>query len=229
MKILNRIVTFVMALTVFPAIFTRIILRIILSISGDSTVYTILSGIVGETADSGMEITVSLKEIVGYIQNDTFSFGGMNFSLSSLPTEMLSTKNWAIASVVFLVLALVIALVIMGCALFAQAHKTVMGLSAGGMLCCLVASLTFSRFAEPFMNGDVDLGKFLAESLLGNEEGLISSLGSVFLSGAISVDILQLGNAVITMVIIFLAILLWTFAYYITMPKESRITKPKKA
>ncbi len=229
MKILNRIVTFVLAVAIFPAVVTRIILRVVLSIAGDSSVYTILSSLLGETVDKAMEITVSLKEIVGYIQNDTFSFAGMNFSVSSLPTDMLVTKNWAIASVVFLVIALIIAIVIMGCALFAQAHKTVMCLSAGGVLSCLVASLTFSKFAEPFMNGDIDIGGFLASSLLGNEEGIISSLGSAFMTGAISIDILQLGNAVITMVIIFIAILLWTFAYYITLPKEDKISKPKKA
>ncbi len=222
MKILNRIVTFVLAAAIFPAVVTRIILRVVLSIAGDSTVYTILSSIMEDTVNSGMEFTVSIKELVGYIKDDTFSFGGMNFSLSSLPTEMLVTKNWAIASMVFLVLALLIAIIIMGCALFAQAHKTVMGLSAGGIVTCITASLCFSRFAEPFISGEVDLGKFLAQSLLGNEEGLVSSLGSAFMSGAIKVDILQLGNAVITMVIIFLALLLWTFAYYITLPKKAK-------
>ncbi len=225
MKILNRIVTFVLALAIFPAIVTRFILRIVLSIAGDSSVYTILSSIMEDTVNSAMEITISLQEIIGYIDEGTFSFGGMDFSISSLPSEMLVTKNWAIASIVLLIVALIVALVIMGCALFAQAHKTVMALSAGGIITCFAAIGCFNKFAEPFTSGAVDIGKFLAQSLLGNEEGLISSLGSVFLSGSISVDILQLGNAVITMAIIFLAILLWTFAYYITLPSDA---KPKK-
>ncbi len=233
MKILNRIVTFLLAVAVFPAAVTRIILRIIVSLGQESTVYALLAGVAEDAANSGMEITFSLQEVFEAVKNDTFSFGDMNFSISSIPTDMLVTKNWAIAAAVLLVLALVIALVIMGCALFTQAHKTVMGLAAGGVASCFAAMACFDKFAEPFINDQVDIGKFLAQSLLGNEEGLISSLGSMFMSGAVSVDVLQLGNAVITIAIIFIGILLWTFAYYITLSPEAKAeikngTAPKK-
>ena len=224
MKILNRIVTFILAMAVFPAIVTRVILRVVVSVAEDSTIYTLLSGFMEETVNSAMEITVTFEEIVGYIQNGTFSFSGMNFSLEKLPMEMLATKNWLIVSVVLLILALLIALIIMGCALFAQAHKTVIGFGIGGTACCFGAISCFTQFAKPFVAGEVDIGKFLGQSLLG-DSGLIASLGSSFMSGAISIDILQLGNAVITMAILFIAVTLWTFAYFITLPTEE---KPKK-
>ncbi len=227
MKILNRIVTFLLAVAVFPTIVTRVLLRVVLSIGEDSTAYALLSKFMEETVNSAMEITVSLEEIVGYIRDGTFSFSGMNFSLDKLPVEMLSTKNWLIASGVFLALALLIAIIIMGCALFAQAHKTVMGFGIGGATCCFAAIGCFSKFAKPFVTGEVDIGQFLGQSLLG-DDGIVSSIGSIFMSEAISVDILQLGNAVITMAILFIAVTLWTFAYFITLPKEAVPKKTKK-
>lgn len=227
MKILNRIVTFVLAVAVFPVIATRVLLRVVLSVAEGSMAYTLLSAFMEDTVNSAMEITVSLKEIVGYVQDGSFSFSGMNFSLEKLPIEMLATKNWLIASAVFIVLALIIAIIIMGCALFAQAHKTVMCFGAGGAACCFAAISCFSKFAAPFVTGEVDIGKFLGQSLLG-DEGLIASLGSVFVSGAISVDILQLGNAIILTAIIFIAVTLWTFAYFITLPTDAKTKKNLK-
>ncbi len=237
MKILNRIVTFLLAVAVFPTIVVRVLLRMVISINSDSSAYSLASGILGDAADSAMEITMSIKDLVGYIEEGTFSFAGMDFSISKIPTEMLVTKNWAIAAAALLVLALLIALIIMGCALFTQAHKTVMAFAAGGMASCFAAIACFSKFAEPFLTGDIDVAKILTQSLLGNADGLISSLGSLvsgFTAGALSVDILQLGNAVITMSIIFLGILLWTFAYYITLSPEAKAeiklgTSAKKA
>lgn len=221
MKILNRIVTFLLGLAIFPVIYTRIILRIIISIADNSSAYTILQGIMGETVDNGMEITLTLKDVIRHIQEGTFSFSGMNFDISKIPEEMLVTKEWAIAAVVLIALVLLIALIIMGCALFTQAHKTVMAFSASAIACCFAAMGCFSKFAEPFLSGEIDVAKFLGQSLLG-DNGLIASIGSVFISGAISVDALQLGNAVITMVIVFGILLAWTFSYYITLTPEAK-------
>lgn len=235
MKILNRIVTFLLGLAVFPVVYTRIILRTIVSIAGDSSAYTLLQGIIGETVDNGMEITLTLKDAIRHIQEGTFSFSGMNFDISKLPEEMLVTKEWAIATIVLLALALLIALIIMGCALFTQAHKTVMAFSASAIALCFAAMGCFSKFAEPFLAGEIDIAKFLGQSLLG-DNGIIASIGSIFISGAISVDALQLGPAVITMAIVFGIILMWTFAYYITLTPEAKaaiknppVKEPKKA
>ena len=228
MKILNRIVTFVLGLAIFPAFVTRVLVRLIVSIAPDSTAYSLLSTIAKDTINNGLEFTVTLQELAGYVRNGTISISGMDFSLDKLPVEMLVTKNWLIAAVVLLVLALIVALTVMGCALFAQAHKTVMGLGAAGAACCFAAMSCFSKFAEPFMAGEIDIGKFLGQSILG-DEGLVSSIGTMFMSGAISVDLLQLGNVAITMAIIFIGIVLWTFAYFITLPTDAKPVKEKKS
>lgn len=231
MKILNRIVIFILALAAFVVTYSRDIIRLIISIADNSTAYTVLSGLMGDSVDNGMEITLSVKEIAQFLQSGTFSFSGMNFDISKFPEEMLVTKEWAIASIVLLAIALLIALIIMGCALFTQAYKTVMCFSVTATACCFAAMGCFTKFAEPFLAGEIDVARFLGQSLLG-DNGLIASLGSAFVSGAISVDALQLGNAAITLAIVFIFITLWTFAYYVTLTPEAKAAiknpQPKK-
>ena len=221
MKILNRIVTFLLAAAVFPAIYLRVLLRAVVSISSNSSIYKILSKFM-ETIDRKMEITVSIKDAVGYIQDGVFSVGGMEFSLDKIPKEILVTKNWLIAACAFIVVTLLIAIVIMGCSLFAQAHKTVMGLSAGALACLGAALGCFSKFAAPFVDGTIDIGTLLADNIIGDSANLIGAIGAAALKGAISVDIFQLGNAVFTLGVIFFIILMWTLAYYITLPTKEK-------
>lgn len=221
MKILNRIVTFLLAAAVFPAIYLRVLLRAVVSISPNSSIYKILSTFM-ETIDRKMEITVSIKDVISYIQDGVFSVGGMDFSLEKIPKEVLVTKNWFIASGILVAITILIAVVIMGCSIFAQAHKTVMGLSAGALACLGAALGCFSKFAAPFIDGTIDIGTLLADNIIGDSANIIGAIGAAALKGAISVDILQLGNAVFTLGIIFFIILMWTLAYYITLPTQAK-------
>lgn len=227
MKILNRIVTFLLGLAVFPALIFRILLRAVVSINQDTSIFKILSAF-SETVNRKMEITVSIKELIGYIQDGTFSLGGMDFSFDKLPKQLFMTKNWLIATGVLIGITLIIAIVIMGCALFTKAHITVMGLSAGAIACLAAALKCFGKFAAPFVDGTIDLGSLLINSLTGDSMNIIGTIGAAALKGAIKVDILQLGNAVFTIGIIFAIILLWTFAYYITLPENEKKHIKKK-
>lgn len=220
MKIVNRIVTFLLALSVFPITFYLIFVRMVASIAEESSLYTLLSTFMKETVNSRLEIDFSLKELVGYIDNGTFTFAGMTFDTGSIPSGLLVAKGWLIAAAVLLVIALLIALVIMGCALFTEAHKTVMCLSAGGAVSMFASMCCFNTFAKPYTTGAVNIGKILGEAMLG-DGGLLGSLGSSVLDGAINIDILQLGNFAVTVLIVFLGLLTWSGAYYITMPRET--------
>lgn len=228
MKILNRIVTFLLGAAVFPVIIVRVLFRAVVSVNPESSVYKIISAF-SETVQRKMEIILSIKDIIEYWQDGQFSLAGMDFSFDKIPAEMLVTKNWLIASGVLIVLTLLIALVIMGCAVFTKAHKTVMSLSGGAIVCLYAALKCFDKFAAPFVDGTINIGAILAENLIGDKLGIIGSLGTAALDGAIKVDILQLGNAVFTLGIIFFIILMWTVAYYVTLPeKEKKALKNKK-
>lgn len=219
MKILNRIVVFILSLSIFPIMYFLNLVRAVVSISESSSLYTILSKIAEETASSAMELTFSIKEIFKYI-SDGVSFGGMKFDLSKIPAELLSGKNWVIAAGVLLAVAMIIAIVIMGCALFTNAYKTISALGAGGAICCFAALRFFARFAAPYMSGSIDVGDVLAQAFVGESNNLLGSIGASVLKGAISVDAFSLSNAVTLSLIFFIGIALWELTYIVTLPED---------
>ena len=227
MKIFNKIVVCLATLAIFPIMYFMNIVRAVVSISEDSSLYTILSKLAEETASSAMEITFSVKEIFKYVSEGSFSFGGMKFDLSKIPAELLAGKNWVIASGVLIAIALIIAIVIIGCALFTNAYKTITALGAGGAVCCFAALRCFIRFSSPYMGGSIDVGEILANALVGESNNLLGTIGTSILKGAISVDSFTLGNAVTLSLIFFIGVALWELAYVITLP-EKKPTKVKK-
>ena len=151
----------------------------------------------------------------------------MKFDISKIPAELLSGKNWAIAAGILIVIALIIAIVIIGCALFTNAYKTITALGAGGAVCCFAALRCFAGFSSPYINGSVDIGEILANAFVGESNNLLGSIGTSILKGAISVDSFTLGNAVTLSLIFFIGIALWELAYVVTLP-EKKPTKAKK-
>lgn len=209
MKILNRIVTFVLALAVFPALVTRVLIRIVEEPKGFMA------------QDALIETTLDFGQLVDYIKDGTLNLSNLFSSSSNLPGEILKMKGWLIASLVFIVIALLIAVVIMGCALFTRAHKTVMGLSAGGALSCFVAMGLFQKFTTPFTEGVMTLADLLPDSFLGGE--LVGGIAEMLsITGTGDIVVFQLGNAFVTMALIFIGLLLWTIAYYVTLPAEEK-------
>lgn len=226
MKILNKIALVLMSAAVFPALLFRVLVRAVVSINPDSSLYSVLSLVAKDTINRKMEITVSIRELIGYIQNGTFNIGGFDISLDKIPSELLVTKNWLIATGITIAAALVIALIIMGCAIFTNAHRTVIGLSVGGIACSAASIKLFLRFSRPFTDGTIDIGSLISKSLIAEDSGVIGTLGKVALNKAVTVDLLQLSDAVFTILIIFVIILIWSFAYYITLDPAD---KKKKA
>lgn len=220
MKAVNKIVVFLLAFSVFPITIFLELVRGVFSISQSSSLYTILSKLAEDTANSALELTYSVKEIIEKIGEGGISFAGMSFDMSKIPDELLEGKGWIIAAGVLLVISLVIAVVIMGCALFTKAYKTITCLGAGGAICTFAAMRCFAKFAAPYLNGTRDIGEILAEALIGDDANLLGSIGSAFLKNAISVDSLSLGSAVTLSFVVFLGIALWELAYFITIPEE---------
>ncbi len=225
MKIFNKIVVCLATLAIFPIMYFLNLVRAVVSISEDSSLYTILSKLAEETASSAMEITFSVKEIFKYISEGSFSFAGMSFDISKVPSELLSGKNWVIAAGVLIVIAILIAIVIVGCALFTNAYKTITILSASGAICCFAALRCFIRFSAPYMSGSIDVGEILANALVNGSDSLLGSIGTSILKNAISVDSFTLGNAVTLSLIFFIGIALWELAYVVTLPEKKDVGK----
>lgn len=228
MKIFNKIVICLASVAIFPIMYFLNIVRAVVSISENSSLYTILSKVAEETASSAMEITFSVKEIFKYISEGSLSFGGMKFDLSKIPAELLTGKNWVIASAVLIAIAMLIAIVIVGCALFTNAYKTITALGAGGAVCMFAALRCFIRFSAPYMSGSIDVGEILANAFVGESNNLLGSIGTSFLKGAISVDSFTLGNAVTLSLVFFIGIALWELAYVVTLPEKKNVKAKHK-
>jgi|GEM_PF-870436 len=134
-----------------------------------------------------------------------------------------------------LALALLVALAVVIFALFTKKRAVVTSLSGGGLLLLLVAVIAFGIFAAPFLDGSFDpltlLGEDMASiaqgmgtigSMLG---GLLSSLLGGLGSGLdlderlggkiLQVDSLNTASAVTTLLILFVLLLVWCFAFHI--------------
>ena len=163
MKIANRIIAALLAATSFPLLLTQMFINIILSVSKDSTAYTLIKTFAGEDSEllnNRLGFQENLIELWNRFMGKTDSSVGIDLRefLSTLPPEFDSVKKFATASLVFICIGAFIALVVVGCAIFTNAYKTVIGLSLGG-------SLSFFDAAAPIVSADsVDMKSAFTQS-----------------------------------------------------------------
>ncbi len=226
MKILNRIITVVAALAVFPVIISQTFVTIILSVDEESLVYTLANAFLGQDnklTGNRLGIEKTLVDFFNVIIGKSSSF--LNIDLRSfvanLPAELQPLKKYVIASLVFVAIGLLITIVIMGCAIFTKAYKTITCLGLGGAVSFLVSIILFGKVAKPFLDGSIDVVSIFGPMLVSKE----STLGSVALSalnGTVKFDTFGLGGAVFGAMFILFGIAIWEFSYYITLPKSEK-------
>ncbi|MCI5591259.1 MAG: hypothetical protein SPI54_01065 [Oscillospiraceae bacterium] len=229
MKIANRIIAALLAATSFPLLLTQMFINIILSVSKDSTAYTLIKTFAGEDSEllnNRLGFQENLIELWNRFMGKTDSSVGIDLRefLSTLPPEFDSVKKFATASLVFICIGAFIALVVVGCAIFTNAYKTVIGLSLGGSLSFLIAIILFGKGASPILDGTIDLASVVMKILVSQESSL-GSIASSVLTGAIHVDSFALGGAVFGPMIMLFATAIWEIAYYVTLPADQ---KPKR-
>ncbi len=108
----------------------------------------------------------------------------------------LNTKGYFVASLVFLVLAVVIALVVFFFALLSRKYLLTGGLALGGLISAVLANKMFDVFAKPFLNGAVSLKSLMTE------ENLISA----FLGNLIKVESMEFAMAYQVCLLLFAAV-----------------------
>lgn len=236
MKIVNRIVTALLAAAAFPFLITQFLFEIVLSINEDSIAYGLIN-LFGGTNNALTGNRLGFQEsIASLIKTMTEQEGSSDLNIvelwNSLPAELDSVKKLIIASFVCVAVGAVVALVIVGCALFTKAYKTIVGLGLGGAGCFLAGIILFGKAGAPLKDGTIDVVNLIAGFLMG-EDGTtngIAAIASSLLEGTISVDVFALGGAVFGAMIMLVAVAVWEFAFYITLPAEERkVKKTKKA
>lgn len=231
MKIINRIITFLAAVAVFPVLITQTFVSIIVSIDRESIVYTLANALLGEDnqlTGNRLGIEKTAIDFFNYLTGKTASTFDLKKMLSEMPVDFEPIKKYIIASLVFIAVGVLITVVVMGCALFTKAYKTIIGLGVAGGASFMMAVVFFGKAAKPLLDGTIDVATTVLPFFI-NSESFFGSIAVAAFNGAISVDSCGLGGAIYSAMIILFAIAVWEFAYYITIPKEEKIAKKVKA
>lgn len=203
MKYLYRIVNALLAAAVFPAalFLDGILLR------ASTTLM-----------DYGLEETFTLMRIINiFLGKETFFGIPYEKNIATWPTALDPVQGKVIASIVFLVITLVIALFIFFWSIFSNKRLPVAIASASGMITMIISTACFKSATNLLTKGVVNVVELFSD-------GWLASL----LGGIVNIDRLEFGGFQNGILICFLIILLWTGAYYLVEIGESKEEKVKK-
>lgn len=231
MKIVNRIIVFLAAAAVFPLLAVQNFVSIIMSIDEESLIYTFFNSLLGaenSLTNNRLGIDKTLIDLYNSFTGKTKSSFDFKEIIANLPKEFDPVKKYIIAALIFVAAGVLIAIVIMGCALFTKAYRTITCLSLGGAASFITALALFGKASKPLLDGTIDVATTVMPLFM-NTESLLGSLAASALNGSISVDSCGLGGAVYGAAIALFALAMWELAYYITLPKEEKSAKKVKA
>lgn len=234
MKIVNRIVTALLAAAAFPFLITQFLFEIILSISEESIAYSLITLFAGQDNKLTGNRLGFQESLWSLLKMMTESDSSSDFNImeiwNTLPAELDATKKLVVASFVCVAVGAIVALAVIGCAVFTKAYKTIMGLGLGGGACFLAGILLFAKAGEPFKDGTIDIVNLISSFLMG-EDGTTNGLAAIassLLKGTIEVDVFAMGGAVFGAMIMLFAVTVWEFAFYITLDEKERNSKKLK-
>lgn len=199
MKALNRIVTALLAIAVFPvAYFTDLI-----TVYMHATIY-----------DSNIVENLSVKRIIELFTGDGLFAGVFNKdNMSGIPEVLLKFKGNFIAFAVCFALALLIALAIIIVAAATNSRKTTAALGAAGLLSIIGMRIAFSAVSSAVKAGTLTLGS-------------LTDMSFMNLFGKIVLVTMSTAPAVMT--VLFLAILIWNVAFIVIDLGEEQPKKKAK-
>lgn len=210
-----RVITAVLAIAIYPAFYFANLLTFEIV---HSDISNLLNNFREEAALDATYDSISLAKLPEWV--DMFSsFMTEDISISA---DILGNEQYrpVIAAVVFIAIALVLGLVILGFAIFSNKIKIITALSGAGFLSTLAAYISFTGFfAEPLLNGENTLAQLL------NVDGIISS----FLIGYLGdVTVLRLDAAFYSLMFLMLGILVWSLAVIVVNVSDEK-EKAQKA
>lgn len=215
--IIFRVVTALMAALMYPLF---CLLDLIYIQMDHKAIADLLGSIAGnEAPDLGITYErISLIELFDYIQLAK-SFGGDDADLSFLSDPIYRPL---IASIVFLVIALVLGLVILGFAIFSNKAAVITGLSGAGFVASVISFFTFSEgFAAPIISGKVTVAQ-----LMGQEKGNLLDIVFGFVG---DITFINLEDAFFAVAFLMLGILVWSVSVLIVNKGEEKEKAMKKA
>ena len=217
--IMYRVVAVILAIAMFPAVYFVDLFTI--EITHDD-ISSLLSYFISEDEQATLHKTyesVSLSEIPEYVDLfSSFTNDDFDFKSAILQNELYRP---VIVAVVFLALALVFGLIIIGFAAFSNKIKVITGLSVAGFLCTLASYISFTGFfAEPLIAGDITLTELF------NAEGFITALIMQYVG---DVTVCALCGGFYAVMFLLLGICAWSISVMIVNAGEEKENLMKKA
>lgn len=224
--ILYRVVTAVLAIAMYPAFYFANLLTIEIAHTSISNLLGNLGGLLNENAAQTTGGTlhttyesISLSELP-QLMNTLSSFTNEDFDFKASILQNALYRP-VIVAVVFLALALVIGLVILGFAIFSNKIKVITALSASGFLCTLASYISFTGFfAEKVIAGDITLAQLF------NMNGIITSAIASFIGEVI---LFTLDGAFFAVMFLLLGICAWSISVMIVNYSDEKEKQMKAA
>ncbi len=213
--ILFRVVTAIACVAIYPVFYFADLIHILIT---HNDISDLLNKFSGENTLQATEESISLAELPKWINMFAgFTNEEFDFKASILQNELYRPL---VVAAVFIIIALVLGLVILGFAVFSNKIKVIIGLSGAGFLSTLAAYFSFSAFANPLMAGEISLSQAL------NIDGIISSLIVGFLGDVAS---FTLDAAFWGVLFIMLGICAWSVSVLIVNISDEKEKAMKKA
>ena len=213
--ILFRVVTAIACVAIYPVFYFADLIHILIT---HKDISDLLNKVTSESTLHATEESISLAELPEWINTfSSFTDGNFDFKASILQNELYRPL---VVAAVFIAIALILGLVILGFAIFSNKIKAIIGLSGAGFLSTIAAYISFSCFANPLMAGEISLSEVL------NMDGIISSLIIGFLGEVAS---FTLDGAFWGLMFIMLGICAWSVSVLLVNISDEKERAMKKA
>ncbi|MBO5943826.1 MAG: hypothetical protein J6Q50_00855 [Clostridia bacterium] len=215
--IVYRVVAAIMAVAMYPVFYFGKLLTF-------EIVHEDISNLLNyfkDEADKTIEATydsISLADLSKWTKLfSSFTNDDFDFKTAILQNEMYTP---VIIAAVFVAIALVIGLVILGFAIFSNKVKVITALSGAGFLSTFAAYISFGFFAKPLISGEITLAQLF------NVDGII---GSTIMSFLGDVTVFALDTAFFGVMFLMLGILVWSVSVLIVNKSEEKEKQMKEA
>ncbi len=214
MKIVDRIVSAFLSLAVIPvAIFTPLI-HWIYQILGYDIINGLLNGQLSDAADTGMtEDNLSLYSIYNMLRSFGVDFKEMFSGNTEMNSALEPMLPYIIATGIFFVVTLLIALVAGIVCASTNARKTRMILGGCGIASLIGMMISFNKAVLPLTTGQITPG---------------SLFNIPAISFIIKIHTINLSSAWVFMLMLFAGLILWTLSYILTSDKNETNKKQGK-
>ncbi len=179
----------------------------------DSEVFKFIAQLQGNTADNGqteqaLSVRMFVEELLPQMK------GSESFNMETVLQSIEPIRAPLIACLVFLALAVVLALAVFFVSAFSKNRTVGTTLAGGGLLSMIGLSISFHYLAVPLLAGKVTIASFIPNALVAK-----------IMSAAAKLSIFQLSTGFYLVLFLYIAMVLWGVANWLVALGENKTKK----